>query len=251
MYDIKQDLKDKVVFVTGGARGIGFSIASAFASCGCKVAICDLDAQSVKESAKKIADGYKVETLALVGNVVNSQDVDSMVDQLVDKWGRVDILVNNAGITRDTLLMRMKEEDWDAVLSVNLKGVFLVTRAVAKIMIKQRSGKIINIASVVGIMGNVGQANYSASKGGVIAFTKTVAKELASRGINVNAIAPGFIKTKMTEALSDKVKEKIIESVPSKRWGTPEDVAGVCLFLGSSLSSYVTGQTIVVDGGML
>ncbi len=249
-YEFLNDFRNKVVIVTGGARGIGREIALAFASYGAKVAICDLNEEALAQSAQDI-EKCGGESLFVVANVVDGNDVQNVVDKVVDKWGRVDILVNNAGITRDNLLLRMKEEDWDAVLAVNLKGIFLMTRSVAKVMVKQRSGKIINIASVVGVMGNVGQANYSASKGGVIAFTKTVAKELASRGINVNAVAPGFIKTKMTEVLSEEVKKRLMDNIPLKRLGEPRDVANTCLFLASSLADYITGQTILVDGGMV
>ncbi len=249
-YEFLNDLKDKVVIVTGGARGIGREIALAFASYQARVCICDLNQEDLQQCAQEIRQAGG-ESLWIVANVVVDKDVQTVVDKVIDKWGRVDILVNNAGITRDNLLVRMKEEDWDTVLAVNLKGVFLMTRAVAKIMMKQRAGKIINIASVVGVMGNVGQANYSASKGGVIAFTKTVAKELASRGINVNAVAPGFIRTKMTEVLSEEVKKRLMENIPLKRLGEPRDVANACLFLASSLSDYITGQTILVDGGMV
>ncbi len=249
-YEFSDDFRGKVVIVTGGARGIGREIALAFASYGAKVAICDLNEEALKESAQDIEKSGG-ESLFVIANVVDDKDVQSVIDKVVDKWGRVDILVNNAGITRDNLLLRMKEEDWDAVLAVNLKGIFLMTRSVAKVMVKQRSGKIINIASVVGVMGNVGQANYSASKGGVIAFTKTVAKELASRGINVNAVAPGFIKTKMTEVLSEEVKKRLMDNIPLRRLGEPRDVANACLFLASSLADYITGQTILVDGGMV
>ncbi len=249
-YEFSQDIAGKVVLITGGARGIGREIARVFAEHKAKICICDLNEADLQDACKEL-EGLGGECMYAITNVVDDKQVQELVDKVVDKWGRVDILVNNAGITRDNLLVRMKEEDWDAVLAVNLKGVFLVTRAVAKVMMKQRSGKIINIASVVGVMGNVGQANYSASKGGVIAFTKTVAKELASRGITVNAIAPGFIKTKMTEVLSEEVKARLMSNIPLKRLGEPRDVANTCLFLASSLSDYITGQTILVDGGMV
>ena len=249
-YEFADDFKGKVVLVTGGARGIGREIALAFAQYGAKVAICDLNEDALKETVSEIED-VGGEGMYVIANVTLADDVENMVDKVVDKWGRVDILINNAGITRDGLLIRMKEEDWDAVLGVNLKGVFLVTRSVAKLMMKQRSGKIVNIASVVGVMGNVGQANYSASKGGVIAFTKTVAKELATRGINVNAVAPGFIQTKMTEVLSEDVKKRLMDTIPMRKLGQPKDVANACLFLTSSLADYITGQTLLVDGGMI
>ena len=249
-YEFADDFKGKVVLVTGGARGIGREIALAVAQYGAKVAICDLNEDALKETVSEI-ESVGGEGMYVIANVTLADDVENMVDKVVDKWGRVDILINNAGITRDGLLIRMKEEDWDAVLGVNLKGVFLVTRSVAKLMMKQRRGKIVNIASVVGVMGNVGQANYSASKGGVIAFTKTVAKELATRGINVNAVAPGFIQTKMTEVLSEDVKKRLMDTIPMRKLGRPRDVANACLFLTSSLADYITGQTLLVDGGMI
>ncbi len=249
-YEFSNDFKGKVVIVTGGARGIGREIALSFAQYGARVAVCDLNEEALKETVSDI-DEAGGEGMYVLANVTVAEDVDNVVDKVVDKWGRVDILINNAGITRDGLLIRMKEEDWDAVLGVNLKGVFLMTRAVAKLMMKQRSGKIVNIASVVGVMGNVGQANYSASKGGVIAFTKTVAKELATRGINVNAVAPGFIQTKMTEVLSEDVKKRLMDTIPMRKLGQPRDVANACLFLTSSLADYITGQTLLVDGGMI
>ena len=249
-YEFSSDFKGKVVIVTGGARGIGREIALSFARYGAKVAICDLNEDALKDTVEAIGKAGG-EGMYILANVTAAEDVDNLVDKVVDKWGRVDILVNNAGITRDGLLIRMKEEDWDAVLGVNLKGAFLMTRAVAKVMMKQRSGKIVNISSVVGVMGNVGQANYSASKGGVIAFTKTVAKELATRGINVNAVAPGFIQTKMTEVLSEEVKKRLMDTIPMKKLGHPGDVANACLFLASSLADYITGQTLLVDGGMI
>ncbi len=249
-YEFSSDFKAKVVIVTGGARGIGKEIAFSFGRAGAKVAICDLSQEQLDQAVTELrSEG--IEAMYVVGNVCIAEDVENIVDKVVDKWGRVDILINNAGITRDSLLLRMKEEDWDAVLNVNLKGVFLMTRSVSKVMVKQRAGKIINIASVVGVMGNVGQANYSASKGGVIAFTKTVARELASRGICVNAVAPGFIKTKMTEVLSEEVKKRLTQAIPLRRLGEPKDVANACLFLASSLADYITGHTILVDGGMV
>ena len=189
--------------------------------------------------------------IKIKANVGNAEEVAAMVEEAHSTFGRIDILVNNAGITRDGLLMRMKDSDWDDVININLKGVYLMTKAVSKIMMKQRSGKIVNMTSVVGVTGNAGQANYSASKAGVIGFTKTCAKELASRGITVNAIAPGFIHTDMTDVLSDKVKEAMVHTIPLGRMAEPDEVAAVAVFLASDMSSYITGQVINVDGGMV
>jgi len=244
------DFKGKVVLVTGSGRGIGKVIALSFAKLGAKLVLCDVNEETLKETVSEI-ESIGSEAVYSLANVVSGKEVEEMVDKVIDKWGQVDVLINNAGITRDGLLLRMKEEDWDAVLSVNLKGTFNVTRSVLKYMMKKRSGRIVNIASVIGVMGNVGQANYAASKGGVIAFTKSVAKESASRGITANAIAPGFIKTKMTEVLSDDVKEKLTQLIPLKRLGEPRDVANACVFLASDMASYITGQVILVDGGMI
>lgn len=243
-------LRDKIALVTGGGRGIGRAIALGLAANGADVAVVDLnleDAAGVKAEIEKLGR----RALALGGNVATADDVDEFVKKASEELGRIDILVNNAGITRDTLLMRMKELDWDAVISVNLKGTFLCTKAVSRIMMKQKYGRIINISSVVGLMGNAGQVNYAASKSGVIGLTKSVARELASRNITVNAIAPGFIVTNMTEALSDDVKEKLKEQIPLGRLGLPEDIANTVVFLASDAASYITGQTITVDGGMV
>ncbi len=243
-------LKDKVALVTGGARGIGRAIALLFAREGADVAIWDVNEQ---ESGKTCADiealGRK--SMALKVDVTNYKQVEESVNKILDKFAKVDILVNNAGITRDGLLLRMNEADWDAVLSVNLKGPFNCIKAVSKAMIKQRSGKIVNIASIIGIIGNAGQANYSASKGGIIALTKTAARELAARNINVNAVAPGFIQTEMTAKLPEELREKMQSQIPLGKLGEPIDVAQTCLFLASSDADYITGQTIVVDGGMV
>ncbi len=244
------DFKGKVVLVTGSGRGIGKVIALSFAKLGAKLALCDVNEETLKETVYEI-ESIGSEAVYSLANVVSGKEVEEMVDKVIDKWGQVDVLINNAGITRDGLLLRMKEEDWDAVLSVNLKGTFNVTKSALKYMMKKRSGRIVNIASVIGVMGNAGQANYAASKGGVIAFTKSVAKESASRGITANAIAPGFIKTKMTEVLSDDVKEKLTQLIPLKRLGEPRDVANACVFLASDMASYITGQVILVDGGMI
>ncbi len=246
-------LEGQVALVTGAGRagkGIGRSIALRLAKEGAKIAIADF----VPEAAESVAAEVREmggEALAVNGNVASPEDVDKMVQATVDKFGKIDILVNNAGITRDNLMLRMSEQDWDLVLDTNLKGVFNCTKSVSKLMIRQRSGKIVNMASVMGIMGNAGQANYSASKGGVIALTKTSAKELGSRGITVNAVAPGFIQTVMTEEMPDDAKAGIAEQIPLKRLGTPDDVAEAVLFLCTEASSYITGQVINVDGGMV
>ncbi len=243
-------LKDKVALVTGGARGIGKAIALAFAKEGANVVIGDVNVADAQNSCLEI-EGLGVKTLALQLDVTDYVKVEEAVNKILDKFGKVDILVNNAGITKDNLLLRMNAAEWDAVLGVNLKGSFNCLKAVSRPMIKARFGKIVNIASIVGIIGNPGQANYSASKGGLIALTKTAAKELASRNINVNAVAPGFIQTEMTAKLSEEVKEKMKAVIPFDKFGLPEDVAAACLFLASEDSSYITGQTIVVDGGMV
>jgi len=243
-------LKDKVALITGGARGIGRSIALLFAQEGADIVIGDVDIQEANKTCLDI-EALGKKALALQMDVTDYVKVEEAVNKILDKFAKVDILVNNAGITKDNLLIRMGQQDWDAVLSVNLKGAFNCIKAVSRPMIKQRSGKIINIASIIGIIGNPGQANYSASKAGLIALTKTAAKELASRNINVNAIAPGFIQTEMTAKLSQELQQKMKEAIPLDKFGTPDDVASTCLFLASDDSSYITGQTIVVDGGMV
>ncbi len=243
-------LKDKVALITGSGRGIGREIALTFARQGAEVISVDIDLQSATETSKLIeSEGRK--SKAYTCDISDFEVTHKVLKLAIEDFGKIDVLVNNAGITRDNLLLRMTEEEWDLVLKVNLKGAFNVTKAVLKQMIKQRSGKIINIASVIGIMGNAGQANYAASKSGLIAFTKSLAKELASRNINVNAIAPGYIKTKMTEVLSDEVKNQILSLIPLARFGQPQDVANCALFLASPLSDYITGQVIVVDGGLV
>ncbi len=249
-------LKGKVAFITGAAQGIGRAIAEALAKEGADVVISDINIELASKAAEEIknfaapAGGQGVRTLAIRMNVANSSEVQASIKEAVEKFGRVDILVNNAGVTKDALLVRMKEEDWDFVLDVNLKGIFNCTKAIAPLMMKARSGKIINIASIVGQMGNVGQANYAASKAGVIGFTKTVARELSSRGICVNAIAPGFIDTEMTKKMGEDIKTKLKEQIPFGRLGLPEDVAAAAVFLSSSDSDYITGQVINVNGGM-
>jgi len=242
-------LKDKVALITGAAQGIGKAISMKLAQNGVNIAVCDIDenlAGQTAEELKKI--GSQAEAYRLDVSQITS--VEEVLKKILDKFSRIDILVNNAGITRDNLIIRMKDEEWDSVLGVNLKGVFNCTRAVSRVMMKQRYGRIVNIASVVGIMGNAGQANYSASKGGVIALTKTCAKELASRNINVNAVAPGFIQTKMTDILSEEIKNNLMKLIPLSKLGQAEDVASAVLFLVSELAGYVTGEVIKVDGGM-
>jgi 3-oxoacyl-[acyl-carrier protein] reductase len=244
------DLSSKSALVTGAGRGIGKEIAMTLAKAGCDVAVSDIDLETATSAAKEIeALGRK--SMALKADVSNAKDVETMIASFVEKFGKIDILVNNAGITRDGLLMRMKEEDWDLVLNINLKSAFLCCKEAVRPMMKARSGKIINIASVVGLMGNAGQANYSASKAGLIGLTKTVAREFAGRAINVNAVAPGFIKTAMTDKLSDAEKLKLSSQIPMQALGSPTDVANAVLFLSSSLSDYITGQVLTVDGGLV
>ncbi len=243
-------LENKIALVTGAARGIGQAIALQLANDGADLALCDVKVEWLEETANKVkALGRRVETYAM--NVADGAAVGEAVNKVVADFSRIDVLVNNAGITRDTLLIRMSEEDWDAVLDINLKGAFLVTKAVVKFMMKQRSGAIVNIASVVGIMGNAGQANYTASKAGLIALTKTTAKELGSRNVRVNAVAPGFIRTAMTEKLSEQAKDAMLRMVPLGRPGEPEDVAKAVAFLASDNAAYVNGQTLAVCGGMV
>ena len=243
-------LDNKIALVTGAARGIGQAIALQLAADGADLALCDVKAEWLEDTAAKVkALGRRAEGYAM--DVANGAAVGEAVAKVLADFGRIDVLVNNAGITRDTLLMRMSEEDWDAVLDINLKGAFLVTKAVVKPMMKQRSGAIVNIASVVGIMGNPGQANYTASKAGLIALTKTTAKELGSRNVRVNAVAPGFIRTAMTDKLAEPVKEAMLKMVPLGRLGEPEDVAKAVAFLASDAAAYVNGQTLAVCGGMV
>ncbi len=243
-------LDGKLALVTGAARGIGQAIAEELAREGADLAICDLQKDWLKETAELIQKlGRKVNTYSV--NVTDAQAVSDVISSIQKDFGKIDILVNNAGITKDTLLPRMKEEDWDSVINVNLKGTFLFTKAVARPMMKQRSGTIVNIASVIGLMGNAGQANYAASKAGVIALTKSSAKELGSRNVRVNAVAPGYIATKMTEVLSEEAKQQMLSNVPLQRPGTPKDVARAVVFLASEDSSYTTGQTLTVSGGMV
>ena len=242
-------LKDKVALVTGAAQGIGRAIALKLAANGADVVIVDMNLDKAQEAAREV-ERLGRRALALRANIANLQEAEAMADEAVEKLGVVHIMVNNAGITRDALILRMKEEDWDAVINVNLKGVFNCTKAVVKHMSKQRYGRIVNIASIVGEMGNAGQANYSASKAGVIALTKTAAREFATRNITCNAVAPGFIDTAMTQALSEKVKEELAKQIPMGRLGTPEDVAEGVLFLVSETTGYITGQVLNINGGM-
>ncbi|CAK7000664.1 beta-ketoacyl-ACP reductase [Tissierella sp. P1] len=244
-------LNNKVALITGGSRGIGKEIALELAKNGVNIAITYVNNL---EKAKGVLDdikSYGVKAVAIKANVSVEEDVLRMIKTIEEELGTIDILVNNAGVTKDNLIIRMKEEDWDEVMDVNLKGTFLCTKAVSRIMMKKKYGKIINITSVVGIIGNAGQGNYSASKAGVIGFTKSMARELASRGIRVNAIAPGFIETDMTDVLKDEIKEAMLKSIPLNSFGNPKDIANLVVFLASERSDYITGQVINVDGGMI
>lgn len=254
---MEKNLEGKVAIVTGAARGIGQMIAKTLAARGAKVAVVDLKAEWCEETVG-IVKGLGSDAIGIGCNVAESADVDACVKKTIDTFGKVDIMVNNAGITKDGLLMRMSDADWDAVLNVNLKGTFLFTRAVARPMMKNKAadgsqlgGAIVNITSVVGITGNAGQANYTASKGGVIALTKTTAKELGSRNVRCNAVAPGFIESKMTEGLSDEIKKSYMDSIPLKRFGKVDDIAKAVAWLVSDDASYVTGQILSVNGGMI
>ena len=244
-------LEGKTALVTGASRGIGKAIALRLAKEGANIAINFAGNVAAAEEVKAAIEADGGKAILVQADVSDSAAVDAMVKTVVDTFGGIDILVNNAGITRDGLLMRMKEEDWDAVLNTNLKSIFLCTKAVSKLMMKKRSGRIVNMSSVVGVNGNAGQANYSAAKAGAIGFTKSMAKELAGRGITVNAIAPGFIQTDMTAVLPEAVKESMAKSIPLGCLGAPEDIAGTVLFLVSDCASYITGQVINVDGGMV
>ena len=239
-------LAGKVALITGAAQGIGLAIARTLAGCGASVVLADVDADKAQEAAKSVTG----RALGLAMNVARGDEVAAGIARVMTECGRLDVLVNNAGITRDGLLIRMKEEDWDRVIEVNLKGTFHCTKAALGVMIKQRSGRIISIASIVGVMGNSGQANYAASKAAILGFTKSVAREYANRGVTANAVAPGFIKTAMTEQLSEDVQARMREQIPLGRLGTPEDVAEAVAFLASDAAAYVTGQVIHVNGGM-
>jgi len=244
-------LKDEVAVVTGSSRGIGAATAIKLAEEGADLVInYNSDRESAEETAAEVRElGRKA--LIVQGNVANSDDAKNLIKSTIDEYGKIDILVNNAGITKDGLILRMKEKDFSNVIDVNLKGTFNCTKNAIRYMMKQRHGKIVNLSSVVGLMGNAGQANYAASKAGVVGFSKSVAKEVSKRGINVNVVAPGYIDTEMTEELPSKVKEDMLDNIPLNRFGEVEDVANVILFLVSPLSSYVNGQTINIDGGML
>ncbi|WP_312667268.1 3-oxoacyl-[acyl-carrier-protein] reductase [Tissierella praeacuta] len=244
-------LKDKAALITGGSRGIGKEIALELARNGVHIGISYVSNTEKANEVLEEIKSYGVNAVAVKANVSVEEDVLQMIKTIEEELGTIDILVNNAGITKDNLLIRMKEQDWDEVMDVNLKGVFLCTKAVSRIMMKKRYGKIINITSVVGITGNAGQGNYSASKAGVIGFTKSMARELASRGIRVNGIAPGFIQTDMTDVLKDEIKEAMLKTIPLNSFGNPKDIANLAVFLASESSDYITGQIINVDGGMI
>lgn len=247
---VEKFLTGKVALVTGASRGIGRAVALKLADAGAKVAINFAGNLEKAEEVKAEIESRGGEAILVQGKVDNFEVVNAIIKKIVETWGTVDILINNAGINRDNLLLRMTETEFDEVIATNLKGVFNCTKAVTRIMMKQRSGKIINMTSVVGLTGNAGQANYAAAKAGIIGFTKSVAKELAARGVNVNAIAPGFITTDMTAKLPEKIKEETLKQIPMENFGTPEDVANLAAFLVSDQAAYITGQVINVDGGM-
>lgn len=245
-----EQFKDKIVLVTGAARGLGRSIAEKFAGRGAHVAVCDLNREWLADTEKAIT-GLGRQALALAADVSNPEHVQAALETVVQQFGRLDVMVNNAGITKDGFLVRMSEADWDAVININLKGTFLFTKQAAKVMMKQKSGAIVNVASIIGLIGNAGQANYGASKAGVIALTKSAARELASRNIRINAVAPGFIETRMTEVLPEAIRQKMLAAIPLGRFGRPEDVANVVLFLAGQDAAYMTGQVLTISGGMV
>ena len=247
---MERNLTGKTALVTGASRGIGRATALKLASLGANVAINFAGNLTKAQEVKTEIETLGVKAILVQGNVADFETVQSIVKTVTDEFGTLDILVNNAGITRDNLLIKMSEKDFDDVIGVNLKGVFNCTKAVARLMMKQRGGRIVNLSSVVGIIGNISQANYAAAKAGIIGFTKSTAKELAARNVTVNAVAPGFIDTDMTDALSDKVKEELIKGIPAGRMGSAEDVAELVAFLVSDQAAYITGQVIAVDGGM-
>lgn len=244
-------LKGKTAVITGSGRGLGKAIALKLANMGANIVLNDIVASDAIDATAEEFKAAGINVVVTKGDVRNFEDVEAMVKVAVETFGSLDILVNNAGITKDMLMIKMAEKDWDDVLDINLKGAFLCTKAAAKVMMKQRKGTIINVASIAGVMGNPGQANYSASKAGLIGLTKSTAKELSARNITCNAVAPGLIQSKMTDILSDKVKENYLNSIPLARFGTPEDVANVIGFLASDSASYVTGQVIHIDGGLV
>jgi len=244
-------LKGKTAIVTGSSRGLGKAIAWKLGNMGANIVLNGSPASTSLDATAEEFKAAGINVDVAKGDVKNPEDVENMVKTAMDAFGRIDILVNNAGITRDTLMLKMSEKDWDDVLNTNLKSAYLCTKAVSKIMLKQKSGKIINITSIAGIIGNAGQANYAASKAGLIGFTKSIAKEFAAKGIYCNAVAPGIIKTDMTDVLPDKVKEMYLNNIPLKRFGTPEEVANVVGFLASDDSNYITGQVINIDGGLV
>lgn len=245
------NLKNKIAVITGGSRGIGKEIAKKLAYNGANIVINYTSKEEEALKTKEDIENLGAKCIVIKCDVSKSEEVNEMIDKTIKEFGRVDILVNNAGITKDSLLMKMREEDFDKVIDINLKGVFNCTKAVTRPMMKNKYGKIINISSVVGIIGNAGQGNYCASKAGVIGFTKSTARELASRNININAVAPGFIDTDMTKILSDDIKNSMLSTIPKREFGKPEDVANAVVFLASDMSSYITGQVINVDGGMV
>lgn len=242
-------LKDRVALITGAGQGIGREIALKFAGLGADIAAADINPEKAAETAEMV-EKLGRRAISIKADVGSSTDAEKMVEETVEKLGSLSVLVNNAGITRDRLLLRMTEEDWDSVLNVNLKGAFNCTKAAIKVMAKARYGRIVNIASIVGLMGNAGQANYSASKAGLIGLTKTTARELAARGVTANAVAPGFIDTAMTQAMPESAREAMIAQIPSKRLGTPEDVAKAAAFLASDEAGYITGHVLSVNGGL-
>lgn len=242
-------LEGKIVVVTGAAQGIGRQIALEFAKNKATVVILDLNEEGLKDAQAEI--GKHTECAYYPVNVTESSQIEEAINKIIDKFAKIDILINNAGITKDNLALRLSESDWDRVIAVNLKGAFICSKLCAKYMVKQRSGKIVNISSIIGIIGNAGQANYSASKAGLIGLTKSFAKELGARNICVNAVAPGYIQTKMTDILPEKVKEEMLKRIPLNRFGSPGDVARAVLFLASDAADYITGQVLVVDGGMI
>ena len=244
-------LKEKVALVTGGSRGIGRAIALALADSGAAVVVNYKGNQAAADEVVRAIEGRDGRALAVQADVAQPADVERLFKQVIDTYGRLDILVNNAGVTRDTLLLRMKETDFDDVINTNLRGTYLCTKAALRPMSRARGGRIINITSVVGLIGNAGQANYAAAKAGLVGFTKSIAREMASRAITVNAVAPGYVDTEMTAGLGDQIKEAILENIPLGRLGTPDDIAGVVCFLASDAAAYITGQTLTVDGGMV